>query len=173
MAVFEPEALLDCALQDYMYVLVQSFFSFDGCSLKPRNPIHLVLLLAVALVIWLGVAQAESTEEPNAADTDTALTAEGIEALTTENRELRRKVKRLEAQIAGDTAIDADNRELRYEMIRLRTERARLRQENDELKSLRFRIKWGGSLFLLGIVMGYIVALRRARRRFESEMGKL
>lgn len=96
-----------------------------------------------------------------------------LESLLKENTRLRRENKRLLGQIAGDSAIDADNRELRYELMRLRTERARLRQENDELNSLRYQVKWGGALFLAGLTFGFIVAIRRARRRFDREMGRL
>lgn len=126
--------------------------------------------ISLAAVLCVLPAFAEPVPGEDAVPAEQAV---DVQALQQENQRLRREIKRLQDQVAGDAAIDADNRELRYELMRLRTERDRLRQDADELKSLRYRARWGGLLFLIGLALGYGVAVRRARRRMDREMGRL
>lgn len=138
----------------------------------PAIACALVLSCAVPVLLpsadTAHAAPAAGTDEP-AADAPAA----DVEAMQQELKQLRREVKLLQGRVAGDEAIDADNRELRYELMRLRTERDRLRQEADEVRSLRYRARWGGLLFISGLALGYVVAVRRARRRMDREMGRI
>lgn len=90
-----------------------------------------------------------------------------LEQLKAENQKLSKQLADIQRTASSALAIDAENKDLKSDMMHLRREQEILRQENEALRD-RTNRDWfmiGAGVLILGIILGLILPRIRLRKR--------